>query len=180
MTDREADWGDGNFFTVHLWWHLALYLLEAGRIDDVLRIYDASIHNESSDGVPLEMLDASALLWRLRLDGLDTGDRFETLADAWSKRVDDEPWYVFNDVHAVMALCGAGRLDEARAVVDRLHAYVVSDDAGVTNRDMTAQIGLPAANGVHRPHRGTPRRGRGPPDDHPTDRQSLRWLPRPT
>ena len=27
----EADWGARNLFTVHNWWHLALYLLEAGR-----------------------------------------------------------------------------------------------------------------------------------------------------
>ena len=126
MTERESDWGIGNFFAVHLWWHLALYLLEAGRIADVLRIYDASIHNESSDGTPLEMLDASALLWRLRLDGLDTGVRFPALA-AWSNRVDDEPWYVFNDVHAVIALCGAERLDEARSRGGSTGRYVAKD-----------------------------------------------------
>ena len=102
---------------MHLWWHLALYLLEAGRIDDVLSIYDATSTTRRRDGVPLEMLDASALLWRLRLDGVDAGDRFAALADAWSTRTDAEPWYVFNDVHAVMALCGAGRIADARAVV---------------------------------------------------------------
>ena len=65
---------------------------------------------------PLEMLDASALLWRLHLDGVDAGGRFAPLADAWATRTADEPWYVFNDLHAVMALAGAGRLAEARAV----------------------------------------------------------------
>ena len=35
----------------------------------------------SSLGVPIEMLDASALLWRMRLDGIDTGGRFGPLAD---------------------------------------------------------------------------------------------------
>src|SRR5690606_10501415 len=37
LQSREADWGSGNLFTVHNWWHLALYLLEAGRTDEVLR-----------------------------------------------------------------------------------------------------------------------------------------------
>ena len=27
LRSRQADWGDGNLFTVHNWWHLALYLL---------------------------------------------------------------------------------------------------------------------------------------------------------
>ena len=55
------------------------------------------------------MLDASALLWRLLLDGVDTGDRFAVLAEAWAPKVADTPWYAFNDLHAVMALAGADR-----------------------------------------------------------------------
>src|SRR5262245_28490156 len=41
LRSHEADWGSGNLFTVHNWWHLALYLLEAGRYDEALAIYDA-------------------------------------------------------------------------------------------------------------------------------------------
>ena len=141
---READWAEGNLFTVHNWWHLALYLLEAGRSDESLAIYDRHIHNEDSAGVPLEMLDASALLWRLHLDGIDTGGRFAPLADAWATRTSDEPWYVFNDLHAVMALVGAGRLADARAVIDRLDAYVATA-APSSNVRMTAEVGLPAS-----------------------------------
>ena len=57
---RSADtaWETGNLFTVHNWWHLALYQLEAGRPDEALAIYDAEIHHAGSDGVPIEMLDA--------------------------------------------------------------------------------------------------------------------------
>lgn len=149
MRSREGDWGADNFLAVHNWWHLCLYLLEAGRPADALAIYDARIHNSDSDGVPLEMLDASALLWRLLLDGEDTGDRFAALADAWESRVSDAPWYVFNDLHAVMAFCGAGRLDAARAVVDRLGAYVAAAPSGSgSNVAMTAEIGLPASRAV--------------------------------
>ena len=68
-----TDWGDGNLFTVHNWWHLALYELEAGHHAEILAIYDRHLHNAEAAGVPLEMLDASALLWRLALDGVDTG-----------------------------------------------------------------------------------------------------------
>ena len=38
LRGREPDWGSGNLFTVHNWWHLALYLLEAGRVDDALAV----------------------------------------------------------------------------------------------------------------------------------------------
>jgi tetratricopeptide (TPR) repeat protein len=146
LQSRQDDWGDNNLFMVHNWWHLAVYLLEAGLIDQVLGIYDERIHNEGSDGVPLEMIDASALLWRLELDGIDTGGRFGPLADAWATRTEAEPWYGFNDLHAVMALAGAGRLADARAVIDRLARYVRRDaSSSVTNVAMTAEVALPAS-----------------------------------
>lgn len=151
---REQDWAADNLFTVHNWWHRSLFLLEAGRPDLALAVYDASIHNEGSDGVPLQMLDAAALLWRLHLDGADTGGRFAALAAAWAGRAGGEPWYVFNDVHAVLAFAGAGRLADARGEIARLEAYV--DSAGtpaspggrLSNVAMTAGVGLPACRAV--------------------------------
>jgi tetratricopeptide (TPR) repeat protein len=149
LQEREADWGSGNLFTVHNWWHLGLFHLEAGDHAEVLRIYDAQVHNAASQGVPLEMVDASAMLWRLRLDDVWDGGRFGALADAWSTRTDGRPWYVFNDLHAVMALVGAGRIGQAEAVVERLAGYVHLGGSG-TNVAMTAEIGLPATRAIIR------------------------------
>ncbi|HEV7757768.1 MAG TPA: tetratricopeptide repeat protein [Acidimicrobiales bacterium] len=163
LRQREDQWGDGNLFVVHNRWHHALYQLEAGQPEAALATYDGHVHNAASPGVPLEMLDASALLWRLLLDGADTGGRFGPLADAWSTRVGDEPWYVFNDLHAVMAFAGAARFDDARAVIARLEAYVAAADADAdadaggpagrgrgarSNVAMTADVGLPACRAI--------------------------------
>jgi hypothetical protein len=148
MTSRTDDWGSGNLFTVHNWWHLALYLLEQGRHDEVFDVYDTRIHHGDSDGVPLEMLDASALLWRLHLDGIDVGGRFDPLADAWSASLEcNVSWYAFNDVHAVMALVGAGRFGDAVAVIDRLATFVEAERWS-SNHHMTADVGLPAAQAM--------------------------------
>jgi tetratricopeptide (TPR) repeat protein len=145
MAEHRDGWSGGNLFSVHLWWHEALYLLQAGRIDDVLAIYDDRIHNAASGPAALELLDASALLWRLRLHGIDSGGRFDALASAWAARPGSgEPWYVFNDVHEVMALAGAGRLDEAHRRLDAM-ADSIADGAGPTNRAVTAEVGLPVA-----------------------------------
>ena len=130
-SDR-TQWESGNLFTVHNWWHLALYELEAGRPERALAIYDAEIHHAGSLGVPIEMLDGSALLWRLRLDGVDTGGRFGPLADAWAPKAAAEPWYAFNDLHATMAFAGAGRLAEAHAVIARLDRWLDTAPAGPT------------------------------------------------
>ncbi len=149
LRSREADWGSGNLFTAHNWWHLALYLLEAGRYDEALAIYDAEVHNDASAGVSLEMLDASALLWRLTLDEVDTGDRYAKLAAAWERQVSEEPWYVFNDFHAVVALCGAGRVADARAMIERLERYVADTPVQPgTNRAVAAEVGVPVSRAV--------------------------------
>jgi hypothetical protein len=95
------------------------------------------------------MLDASALLWRLHLDGQDDGGRFAPLADAWATRTEGRPWYVFNDLHAVFALVGAGRIGDAEQVVERLAGYVHTGGPG-TNMAMTAEIGLPACRAAVR------------------------------
>lgn len=149
LRNREDDWGENNLFSVHNWWHLGLFLLEAERAHDALRIYDDRIHNAASTGVPLEMLDASAMLWRLHLDEADTGGRFERLADAWATRTDETPWYAFNDLHAVIAFAGAGRTADARAMILRLERYVhAATDRHASNAKMTEEVGLPACRAV--------------------------------
>jgi hypothetical protein len=147
LRDRVDSWGDGNLFAVHNWWHLSLFELEAGHLAAVFDIYDRYLHNPDAAGVPLEMLDASALLWRLKLDGVDSGNRFAELADAWAGRTADAPWYAFNDVHAAMAFAGAGRFDDATAVVAKLDA-AGPEGTAASNTTMTAAVGLPATRAV--------------------------------
>lgn len=115
MIAREPHWsGDDNFFRVHNWWHRALCHLDLGQANEVLALYDGPIRGGRS-GVALDMVDASALLWRLALTGHDVGDRWTELADAWDSHADGRT-YPFNDWHAAMAYLGAGR----DAEVDRL------------------------------------------------------------
>jgi tetratricopeptide (TPR) repeat protein len=152
LTSREQDWGTGNLFTVHNWWHLALFHLELGDPSAALAIYDREVHNEASDSMVLQLLDAAAMLWRLHLDGIDTGGRFAALADAWSTADDARRWYAFNDVHATLAYVGAGRLGDAERLVERMARYVNGDATGTAatgaNVAMTAEIGLPASRAL--------------------------------
>ncbi|WP_374446659.1 tetratricopeptide repeat protein [Stella sp.] len=145
MNENLADWAEDSFFSVHNWWHLALYHLELGDIATVLALYDdpAKIKGGQSP-VIFDMLDASAMLWRLMLRGVDVGDRWRPLADAW------EPYarsglFAFNDAHAVMAFAGAGRHDLVEAVL------AAEEDAirgAGDNARITAEVGRPIALGL--------------------------------
>lgn len=151
MDARTADWTDGNFLSVHNSWHYALYALESGSIERVLAVYDNTLHNEASQGIAMELLDASALLWRLLLVGADVGSRWAKLAEAWAGR-EDGAYYAFNDVHAVMAYAGAGRIADAeRLVKDRELWLARSEPAAspaVSNHAMTREIGLPVCQAL--------------------------------
>ncbi len=144
---RRADWGEGNALAVHNWWHCALFTLETGDVEAVRRLHDAQIHHAESAGLALELLDASALLWRLLLDGHDETARWRRLADAWGRQV-ETPFYAFNDLHAVMAWAAAGDLGRAERLIEDRERFLDEPRPGVSNYAMTARIGLPACRGV--------------------------------
>jgi tetratricopeptide (TPR) repeat protein len=110
MTRTAPDWS-GSYFAVHNWWHKGLYHLELLELDEALALYDDPIRARRSTEW-LDVVDAAALLWRLRLYGVDVTDRAKALASDIDELVSD-PVYIFNDWHAVMAFGLAG--DHARA-----------------------------------------------------------------
>jgi tetratricopeptide (TPR) repeat protein len=109
-------WARESFFAVHNWWHLALYHLALDEVDEVLALYDGPIYGKPS-GVVLDMIDASALLWRLHLRGVSVGERWNPVADNWLP-VATAGNYAFNDMHAMMAFVGAGRTRAAESVIE--------------------------------------------------------------
>lgn len=143
MIAREPDWpGDDNSFKVHNWWHRALYHLDLNEIEEALALYDGPIR-ENRSAVALDLIDASALLWRLQLLGHDVGDRWQELANTWDSHADGRT-YSFNDWHAVMAYLGAGRDRE----VERILAAHRADLHGDTEATQWARaIGLPLIEG---------------------------------
>lgn len=120
MVAREPCWsGDANFFKVHNWWHRALCHLDLGQVDQVLALYDGPIRKDRS-AVAVDLIDATALLWRLHLSGHDVGNRWGELATAWDDIADGRT-YPFNDWHAVMAYLGAGRLKDVARIARSYH-----------------------------------------------------------
>jgi hypothetical protein len=143
LEDRRGDWASGNGFAFHNFWHLALFELERGNVARVLELFDHAIFPKPS-AVAIELVDASALLFRLYLRRIDVGQRAASVASAWSDPA-HHGYYAFNDVHAVMAFLVDGRIDEARRLVRELE--LASGEDG-SNAQMSRHVGLPLAQAL--------------------------------
>jgi len=138
MRSDSERWTRESFFQVHNWWHLALFHYELGEVDEALALFDAPIYGSHS-ALALNMLDASALLWRLHLSGVDVGDRWAALAANWAPKAKDGN-YAFNDAHAMMAFVGAGLGEPARLL---LQAQEQAMAGGGDNAGFTRDVGHP-------------------------------------
>ncbi|HEY0938005.1 MAG TPA: tetratricopeptide repeat protein [Trebonia sp.] len=147
MRSRRPAWAEGNFLNVHNAWHYALYLLQADDQPGALSVYDTFLHHPASEDAALELLDASALLWRLHLEGVPAGGRWQPLAEAWT-RVLEPGYYPFNDMHAIMAYLGAGDAARARAVLTALERVARGGDRRTTGWEMTVTVGLPVCRSL--------------------------------
>lgn len=105
-------WQGSNNFRYHVWWHKALLHMERGEFDVALGLYDAQIRADKTDDYR-DISNATSLLMRLELEGMDVGPRWDELADFSENRVEDG-CLVFADLHYLLALAGADRPD-ARA-----------------------------------------------------------------
>lgn len=144
-----AAWSEGSFLAVHNWWHLALFELELGHEAEVLRLYDQAIGGTGS-AILLDLVDASAMLWRLHLRGMDLGERWQSLAARW-QAAGQPGLYAFNDLHMMMAYVGAGREEDQHAVLQAQRESMARDD---DNARFTREVGHPAARAVHAFGRG--------------------------
>jgi hypothetical protein len=124
----------------HNWWHLALHQLELKDIPAALDVYDRLVHPKDTT-IALELVDASQLLARIALRGGAVGERWSALADCWAK-LGEGGFYVFNDLHALLAFAFAGRDAEAKRM---LAALEKSAHGFGTNAENVRAVGLPLA-----------------------------------
>ena len=135
-------WAPNSMFAFHLWWHNALFHLDSNDVASALRLFDEKI-SAAGFGQALELLDGSALLWRVSLLGHDVGDRWNDLNKKWESRIDDA-YYSFNDVNAMMAFVGAGNGGAQKRQIETVRRAAAGTG---TNAMMSREIGLPACEG---------------------------------
>jgi hypothetical protein len=142
---RQGDWSEGNGFSGHHWWHLALFHLESLDLAGALALYDAHLSSDQVT-ITLQRSDGAALLWRLHLLGADVGARWDDVASGWDFSPELIGHSAFNDVHALLVRLGQGRMAEAAGLIDAAQSH--ADSARDSNADMARNIGLPLMRGL--------------------------------
>lgn len=135
--------GLNSFMDTHLWWHLALFRLSQGRLDEALAIHDQHCWTQEKD-YSQDQVGAVSLLARLELAGVDVGDRWIDLADHLARRGEDvvQP---FLTLQYLYGLARAGRA-EAGPLLDAVRRMATS--APPLTRATWRDAALPAAEGL--------------------------------
>ena len=89
LETREADWAPDNGFAYHNWWHLALFHLDRQRYEHALQLFDRRIYPGPSE-LALQLVDATAMLWRMYLVGVDVRSRAQRVAQDWERKLEVE------------------------------------------------------------------------------------------
>ena len=145
---HETAWKARGIFAHHLWWHRSLHYLELERFDDVLHAFDTQFWSEPSDD-NTDIANASSILMRLVMLGLDVGERWKSIAERCESRVDDllRP---FNDIHFMMALAMGGRRADALKLLSGMKdsAQTQQDGDAPTRAAIYRDAGVPVAEAI--------------------------------
>jgi hypothetical protein len=91
-----------------------------------------------------DLIDAGALLWRLKLRGAALGGRAEELAAAFAPHVDDR-YCTFSDLHAMLAFACA---DDARRMARLMGSLALAAVRNSRHGATTRAVGLPAGRAL--------------------------------
>jgi tetratricopeptide (TPR) repeat protein len=130
----QGGWEDANNLRHHLWWHAAMYHLELGDNNSVLRLYDSGFRDLTSpltSAMPdlyIDVQNAASMLFRLGLHDVDVGGRWEELGVHAEARIGD-CLSAFTLPHWMMALAATGRDAAAARMLTAMRDFAQSSGA---------------------------------------------------
>lgn len=119
----ENNWEGANNLLHHLWWHRALFHYDRREFDAVLGLYDTKFRNLESaltqqmPDLYIDVQNAVSMLYRLERAAIDTGDRWNEIADKAQLRRGDGS-NAFTLPHWMLALVRTERFGAARELID--------------------------------------------------------------
>jgi hypothetical protein len=145
LSEMSDTWESCNsFMYTHLWWHLALFLIDLDRTDEALALYDKrvwGVWKEFSE----DQINAISLLARLELRGVDVGERWADVAIYLKPRLHEH----FSPFLDLQYLYGLARAGEQSAVTEMLASLEDrAERARPFEREAWADCAVPAAHGL--------------------------------
>ncbi len=109
LSDWRREYDKTGLLHCHVSWHVALWALEQGNLDEMWRTIDTDIFPGAAIGPPLVVLcDSAAVLYRASLMGVAVPpERWQTVCEYASKYFPNTG-VAFGDVHAALAFAMAG------------------------------------------------------------------------
>ncbi len=136
--------GLNSFMLTHLWWHLALFLIDLDRPDEALELFDRHVWGVDKD-FSEDQINAISLLARVELHGNQVGDRWADIAQHVKPRI-AENFTPFLDLQYLYGLARAG---EQSAVTEMLaNIEDRAERAAPSEREAWADCAVPAAHGL--------------------------------
>ncbi|CAI5441611.1 unnamed protein product [Caenorhabditis angaria] len=146
MYNTENDWRQGWMLATHNYWHTALFHIEFSEYEDALSIFDREVANRfNRTNSLLDMVDASSLLWRLELEGVNVGKERWRKIENLGKYIENHSIF-FNDVHLGVALYRQENQETENSLRESLENY--SNLPNEDNSQITKNIGLPLYDGM--------------------------------
>ena len=144
MQEVSDSWtGLNSFMVTHNWWHVALFLIDLGRDDEALAVYDRHVWGVVK-AYSQDQIGAASLLARFELAGIDVGDRWQDLAGHLKERLDDHV-LPFLDLQYLYGLARAGR-PEADTLLRNIENFAAQ--APASTRAAWQHVGVPVAQGL--------------------------------
>ncbi|XP_021376041.1 tetratricopeptide repeat protein 38-like isoform X2 [Mizuhopecten yessoensis] len=142
----ENDWNACDRLACHLYWHNSLYYVEKGSYEEALGIFDNELVKRYKASKSIgQMVDCSSLLYRLELENVSVGDRWQDVFEIVNGGIDSH-LNLYTDPHLLMTCLGAKDTAAVNTFMDTFRDSV-SNGHG-RSKGVSERILLPLCEGI--------------------------------
>jgi len=118
ITDWQNGYDKSGQMHCHIAWHIALWALARGDIDEMWRVVDRDIDPRGGWGPPINvMVDFAAVLYRAEMAGVHVSPERWLAASEYAAEKFPNPGLGFADVHAALVHAMAGKSDALEKII---------------------------------------------------------------
>ncbi|XP_076371125.1 tetratricopeptide repeat protein 38-like isoform X1 [Tachypleus tridentatus] len=138
MSSTVKNWELSSLLVCHNFWHWAVYHIEQGELETAVDIFDTQVGKKIHSRSFLNISDATALLYRLELEGAQVKDRWREVFEVCCTYIEDHT-SAFNDIHGFMSCLGAKDKDATNLLMNYFDKYI-RETKGVSSK-VSAKVG---------------------------------------